>query len=86
MTKRTNKDEFLIIASDGLWDVISSEVACQVVRKCFNGQVRRVYHGVGNQNRASEAAAVLAEIAFSKGSRDNTSIIVVDLRGTLTSS
>ncbi|XP_061360115.1 protein phosphatase 2C 51-like [Gastrolobium bilobum] len=86
VTKRTSKDEFLILASDGLWDVISSEAACQVVRKCLNGQIRRVCHGVGNQTRAAEAAALLAEIALAKGSRDNTSVIVVELRGTTTSS
>lgn len=82
MTKRSGKDEFLILASDGLWDVISSEAACQVVRKCLNGQIRRVSRGVGNQSRAAEAAALLAELAMAKGSRDNTSVIVVDLRGT----
>ncbi|KAJ1379317.1 hypothetical protein SESBI_46991 [Sesbania bispinosa] len=86
VTKRTSKDEFLILASDGLWDVISSEVACQVVRKCLSGQIRRVRNAVGNQSRAAEAAALLAEIALAKGSRDNTSVIVVELRGTVTSS
>ncbi|KAG4965998.1 hypothetical protein JHK84_040593 [Glycine max] len=85
VTKRSSKDEFLILASDGLWDVMSSEVACQVVRKCFHGQIRRVCDGVGNhQNRATEAAGLLAEIALAKGSRDNTSVIVVELRGSVT--
>ncbi|CAI8605625.1 unnamed protein product [Vicia faba] len=86
VTKRSSEDEFLILASDGLWGVMSSEIACQVVRKCFKGQIRRVCDGVGNQtSRAAEAAALLSEIALAKGSRDNTSVIVVDLRGTLTS-
>ncbi|KAK2453284.1 protein phosphatase 2C [Trifolium repens] len=87
VTKRTIDDEFLILASDGLWGVMSSEIASQIVRKCFKGQIRRVCHGVGNQSsRAAEAATLLSEIALAKGSRDNTSVIVVDLRGTLTSS
>ncbi|XP_020205369.1 protein phosphatase 2C 51 [Cajanus cajan] len=86
MTKRSSKDEFLILASDGLWDVMSSEVACQVVRKCLNGQIRRVCNGVENhQSRSAEAAGLLAEIALAKGSRDNISVIVVELRGTVTS-
>ncbi|XP_047173507.1 protein phosphatase 2C 51-like isoform X2 [Vigna umbellata] len=85
VTKRSSKDEFVILASDGLWDVMSSEVACQVVRKCLNGQIRRVCNGVGNhENRAAEAASLLAEIALAKGSKDNTSVIVVELRGTVT--
>lgn len=86
VTNRTSDDEFLILASDGLWGVMSSEVACQVVRKCFNGKIRRVCDGVGNQSRAVEAAALLSEIALAKGSRDNTSVIVIDLRGTIASS
>ncbi|KAK7293523.1 hypothetical protein RJT34_16391 [Clitoria ternatea] len=87
VTKRSSKDEFLILASDGLWDVISSEFACQIVRKCLKGKLRRVCNGVGNhhQSRAAEAATLLAEIALAKGSRDNTSVIVVELRGTVTS-
>ena len=65
---------------------MSSEIACQVVRKCFKGKIRRVCDGVGNQtSRAAEAATLLSEIALAKGSRDNTSVIVVDLRRTLTS-
>ncbi|KAK3001041.1 hypothetical protein RJ639_021367 [Escallonia herrerae] len=41
VSKRTSKDEFLILASDGLWDVISNEVACLVVRRCLAGRMRR---------------------------------------------
>ncbi|TYI85545.1 hypothetical protein E1A91_D04G003600v1 [Gossypium mustelinum] len=75
----TNGDEFLILASDGLWDVVSNEVACRVVRRCLNGQIRSKTADVLNQNRASEAAAVLVELAMSRGSKDNISVIVVEL-------
>ncbi|XP_062073345.1 probable protein phosphatase 2C 75 isoform X2 [Humulus lupulus] len=34
-TKREAEDECLIIASDGLWDVLSSELACEVARECL---------------------------------------------------
>jgi protein phosphatase 2C len=34
-TERADDDECLILASDGLWDVITNETACQVVRACF---------------------------------------------------
>ncbi|GMI75567.1 hypothetical protein HRI_001226000 [Hibiscus trionum] len=76
----TNRDEFVILATDGLWDVISNEVACRVVRRCLNGQIRSNSADVVNQNRAAEAAAVLVELAMSRGSRDNISVIVVELR------
>lgn len=35
MTERTDADECLILASDGLWDVVTNEMACEVVRACF---------------------------------------------------
>ncbi|OMO88419.1 phosphatase 2C (PP2C)-like protein [Corchorus capsularis] len=78
----TNRDEFLILASDGLWDVISNEVACRVVRRCLNGQIRRKgsLDHIVNENRAAEAAAVLVELAIARGSKDNVSVIVVELR------
>ncbi|XP_013583682.1 PREDICTED: protein phosphatase 2C 3 [Brassica oleracea var. oleracea] len=31
VTDRTEEDEFLILASDGLWDVVTNEVACAMV-------------------------------------------------------
>ncbi|XVF10039.1 hypothetical protein REPUB_Repub07fG0149400 [Reevesia pubescens] len=77
----SNRDEFLILASDGLWDVISNEVACRVVRRCLNGQIRRKsIENIGNENRAAEAAAVLVELAIARCSNDNISVIVVELR------
>lgn len=35
VTERTGEDECLILASDGLWDVVTNEMACEVVRACF---------------------------------------------------
>uniref|UniRef100_A0A2N9GDX7 PPM-type phosphatase domain-containing protein n=1 Tax=Fagus sylvatica TaxID=28930 RepID=A0A2N9GDX7_FAGSY len=80
MTKRSNNDEFLILASDGLWDVISNEVACQIVKRCLDGRMKRNSLEVENESRAAEAAAVLAELAMARGSNDNITVIVVDLR------
>jgi protein phosphatase 2C len=80
VTKRSDKDEFLILASDGLWDVISNEVACQVVKRCLDGRMRRNSVEAENESRAAQAAEVLAELAMARGSKDNTSVIVVDLR------
>ena len=83
VTKRTDKDEFLILASDGLWDVVSNEVACKVVKKSLDGQTRRGFSKeVINGSRTSVAAAALAELAMARGSGDNISVIVVDLTKT----
>ncbi|KQK10544.1 probable protein phosphatase 2C 9 [Brachypodium distachyon] len=35
VTERADDDECLILASDGLWDVVTNEMACGVVRACF---------------------------------------------------
>lgn len=99
VTKRTDEDEFLILASDGLWDVISNEVACRVVNKALHGRIMMRSINVdhdrdhvllnyerpapadgGGSSRISEAAAVLADLAMARGSKDNISVIVVDLR------
>ncbi|XWS53086.1 hypothetical protein CRYUN_Cryun11dG0127400 [Craigia yunnanensis] len=38
ITDRTAKDECLILASDGLWDVVSNDTACGVARMCLRGK------------------------------------------------
>lgn len=78
---RTESDSFLIIASDGLWDVVSNELACEIVRRCFEGQIRtRFSDGNGiTGSQAAEAAALLAELAIARGSKDNISVVVVNL-------
>lgn len=83
--KRTEDDEFLILASDGLWDVISNEMACQIVRRCLTGKIFRKSPDGTNEvssglTRAEVAASLLVELAIAKGSKDNISVIVVQLR------
>ncbi|KAF6173033.1 hypothetical protein GIB67_006409 [Kingdonia uniflora] len=86
VTDRTENDEFLILASDGLWDVMTNEVACEVVRRCFRGRMGRASPSSHNSATSSggggpgEAAAVLAELAMARGSKDNISVVVVELQ------
>lgn len=35
ITERTAEDECLILASDGMWDVMTNEIACHVARQCL---------------------------------------------------
>ncbi|KZV39787.1 putative protein phosphatase 2C 51 [Dorcoceras hygrometricum] len=82
-TDRTELDELLILASDGLWDVVSNDVACQVARRCLNGEFNPKSVSKDDEarrNRASEAAAYLADLAIGRGSSDNISVVVVDLK------
>ncbi|KAF3448697.1 hypothetical protein FNV43_RR09410 [Rhamnella rubrinervis] len=77
--KRTKSDEFIVIATDGLWDVVSNEFACEVVRRCLDAQIKRRFPEGFSGSAAAAAATMLAEVAMARGSKDNISIIVVEL-------
>ncbi|MBA0643861.1 hypothetical protein Goklo_028116 [Gossypium klotzschianum] len=81
--ERTKSDTFVILASDGLWDVVSNELACEVVKRYLDGHIKITFsdHNDGcSGNRAAEAAAMLAELAVAQWSTDNISVIVVELK------
>nr|GEX67986.1 probable protein phosphatase 2C 51 [Tanacetum cinerariifolium] len=61
VNKRNDKDEFMILASDGLWDVMSNDFASHVVRKCLDGRICR--------RRSSEQAAYVMHL--NSASADN---------------
>lgn len=83
---RTKEDECLILASDGLWDVITNEEACDLARKRIllwhkkNGDTLPKERGTGTDPAAQDAADYLSKLAFQRGSADNISVIVVDLK------
>lgn len=68
------------MASDGLWDVVSNETSCRVARKFLNWEREtKDPEKVRNDRSPAEAAAVLAELAYGRGSRGNISAVVVEL-------
>lgn len=73
-----NDDWFLVLSSDGVWDVMDNEEAAHVViaSSCAmdDGQLQI------DTDRFKWAARNLAEHARSCGSTDNFSVIVVDLK------
>ncbi|KAK1298533.1 Protein phosphatase 2C 37 [Acorus calamus] len=71
VTERGKGDECLILASDGLWDVVSNGTACEVVRMCLRG---------GSEKACADAAMLLSKLALARNSSDNVSVVVVDLR------
>lgn len=85
-TPRAREDECLILASDGLWDVMSNEEACEVARKRIliwhkkNGGNIAEREPDGVDSAAQAAADYLSMLALQKGSKDNISVIVVDLK------
>ena len=85
-TARAREDECLILASDGLWDVMSNEEVCDVARKRIliwhkkNGGNIAEREPNGVDPAAQAAADYLTMLALQKGSKDNISVIVVDLK------
>jgi protein phosphatase 2C len=83
---RVREDECLILASDGLWDVISNEEVCEVARRRIllwhrkNGENPLTNQGEGPDPASQAAAEYLSKLAIQKGSKDNISVIVVDLK------
>ena len=63
----TSQDEFLILASDGLWDVVSAQDA-----------VARVSSALGKGGKTvTDAAEELCDLALKLGSSDNVTIVIV---------
>lgn len=85
---RAKDDDCLILASDGLWDVIPNEEACKVARRQIqlwhknNGVASSLCdEGDESTDPAAQAAAdYLMRLALKKGTEDNITVIVVDLK------
>lgn len=89
VTERKEQDECLILGSDGLWDVVSNEMACEIARTCLRNSVpsappatdaEEEEEGRGWDWASSDAALLLAKLALARRSTDNVSVVVVDLR------
>jgi len=71
--QRTETDDVLILACDGVWDVFSNEDAVGSLRELF---------GRGERDMAL-AAEELVDMALVKGSMDNISAVIVGLPGAM---
>ncbi|KXZ42753.1 hypothetical protein GPECTOR_120g420 [Gonium pectorale] len=73
---RRPEDLLLIMASDGLWDVFTNEEARSLALEKFHGELARTS---SSKMAVKKAASSLAKAALAKGSRDNVTVVVVDL-------
>ncbi|XP_073143218.1 protein phosphatase 2C 50-like [Henckelia pumila] len=83
---RAREDDCLILASDGLWDVMTNEEACEIARKNIltwhknNGATLPTERGEGIDPAAQAAAEYLSKRALQKGSKDNITVVVIDMK------
>ncbi|XP_020227342.1 protein phosphatase 2C 50 [Cajanus cajan] len=86
IVRREKNDECLILASDGLWDVMTNEEACEVAKKRIllwhkkYGENGATEHSEGADPASQSAAEYLTKLAIHRGSQDNISVIVIDLK------
>ncbi len=69
--ERTAEDDILLLACDGLWDVMSNEDATAKIRELY----------ASGEEKAVLIAEEMLDCALDKGSRDNISAIVVKFQG-----
>ncbi|KAF0689903.1 Aste57867_18673 [Aphanomyces stellatus] len=63
----SDMDEYIVIATDGLWDVFTNDAVCTFLR---------TYNHLG----LNEMALKLANMAVELGSTDNITVVVIDVR------
>ncbi|KAL1829081.1 hypothetical protein ACET3Z_007493 [Daucus carota] len=89
ITERTGEDDCLILASDGLWDMVSNQTACGVAALCLDGKVVSMsppgsVSGEGggeyHDQACADASLLLTKLALVRRSSDNVSVVVINLR------
>ncbi|GBF87365.1 phosphatase 2C 51-like protein [Raphidocelis subcapitata] len=74
--RRHARDEILLLASDGLWDVMPNQEATDLAMRCIR---RARDKGASPKAAARVAATILTKAAVDRGSRDNITVMVIDL-------
>ncbi|KAG1669264.1 hypothetical protein FOA52_003302 [Chlamydomonas sp. UWO 241] len=76
---RHDDDDFLLLASDGLWDVMANQEATSLAIRCMT---RAWEKGASRKAAVRIAASVLTKAAVDRGSKDNVTVVIVDLKTT----
>jgi len=73
--KRSARDMFLILACDGVWDVLSSQEAVDFVYQAFLEELRRGQ--VLDESIVAKVSDSLVQDCLDRGSTDNISVVLV---------
>jgi len=73
---RHAKDDIMLLASDGLWDVMTNQEATDLANRSIK---RALTKGASRKASARVAATVLTKAAVDRGSRDNITVVIIDL-------
>eukprot|EP00775_Hariotina_reticulata_P013307 gene13307-13436_t len=74
---RQPEDEFLLLASDGLWGAVTNEDACTIISKTVT---ELMVLGLTRQQVTAVLPRMLAKVAMGRGSNDNITVLMMDLR------
>ncbi|KAJ0250294.1 protein phosphatase 2C 54 [Hirschfeldia incana] len=80
--KRTLIDDFIVLACEGLWDVVSDDDTYRLVKSCLHGELP---DRCKSESSSTKAAVILAELAIARGSKENINVIIIDLRSSTVS-
>ena len=81
-TTRSEEDEYLLLATDGLWDVLTNEEAYRIIRHTVASNRAQA---VSLEECIQSSANRLTRIALDRGSRDNITVILLDLQSDMES-
>jgi hypothetical protein len=76
--RRSAEDEFLILATDGLWNCVAADEAAAVARRAL---ARAEDAALTRDAAALVVPRALTKLAMARGSTDNITVVMVDLRG-----
>lgn len=70
-------DEFVILATDGLWDYVGNQEACTLVRLVVAPEAEQQFAGVDPQQVAQRAVEKLVDAAVAAGTHDNVTAAIM---------
>jgi serine/threonine protein phosphatase PrpC len=74
------KDYFVVLACDGVWDVLTDNEVCEILKEDyieFQSTYSKTLPKKNKSGKAKLMSSKLIKIALSRGSKDNISCMVV---------